>query len=60
LPRAPGTSILRTVSEEPAIYREEVVGTMFTIADIAANVQAIARLLEGDDGGEEETPEDPS
>jgi hypothetical protein len=55
-----GTSILGTVSEEPAIYREEVVGTMFTIADIAANVRMIARLLEGDDGGEEETPEDPS
>ena len=42
------------------IYREEVVGSMFTIADIAANVRKSARLLEGDDGGEEETPEDTS
>ena len=39
------------------IYREELVGTMFTIADISASVRKIARLLE-DDGEEEKGPED--
>jgi hypothetical protein len=38
---------------EPLISREEVVGTLFNIADIAAEAWLIRRLME-DDGEEEE------
>jgi len=41
---------------EPLIYRDEVVATMFTLADIASDVHAIRRLLE-ENGEEEEEQE---
>jgi len=31
---------------------------LFTFADINANVERIVRLLENDDGGEQEAPEE--
>jgi DNA-binding phage protein len=39
---------------ERLISREEVVATMFNLADIATDVQVIRRLLEQDDEEEEE------
>jgi hypothetical protein len=39
---------------EPLISREEVVATMFNVADIAVDVRVIRRLLEQDDEEEEE------
>lgn len=39
---------------QPPISSEEIRGTLFTIADISVNVQAIRELLEGDDGEEED------
>jgi hypothetical protein len=46
------------VRDEPLIHRDELLGTLFTIADISADVARIVRLLEEDDDGEEEAPED--
>jgi hypothetical protein len=46
------------VADEPLLYRDELLGTLFTIADISADVARIVRLLEEDDDGEEEAPED--
>ncbi|HSC92491.1 MAG TPA: hypothetical protein VLB86_12610 [Gaiellaceae bacterium] len=43
---------------EPVIFREEVIGTMFTLADIAAGVETIVRLLQEDEDGEEGPPQD--
>lgn len=40
------------------IFREEVIGTMFTLADIAAGVETIVRLLQEDEDGEEGPPQD--
>jgi hypothetical protein len=41
------------------ISRSEVTAMLFTFADINANVERILRVLEGeDDGGEEEPEED--
>lgn len=45
---------------EPLVCREEVLGTMFTLADIAAGVETIVRLLQEDGDGEEGLPEDDS
>ena len=39
---------------EPVITREQVVATMFMVADIVADVYAIRRLLEEDREEEEE------
>jgi hypothetical protein len=39
---------------EPVVHREEAVGLMFLWADILGEVRRIRRLLEGDDGEEEE------
>jgi hypothetical protein len=46
------------VADEALLYRDELLGTLFTIADISADVARIVRLLEEDDDGEEEAPED--
>ena len=42
------------MGSEPSIYREEAVSTMFTVKDILVDVRAIRRLLEDEDGEEEE------
>jgi hypothetical protein len=43
---------------EPAIERDEIVGLLFNVADIASAALSIERLLwEDDDGGEEEADE---
>lgn len=39
---------------EPVIQRDEVVALLFDVADIAATLIRIERLLGGDDGEEEE------
>jgi hypothetical protein len=46
-------SAVSIAEPEPLISREEVVGMLFNIADIAAEAWLIRRLLE-DDGEEEE------
>jgi hypothetical protein len=46
------------VEPEPVVYREEVIGTMFMLADIAAAVETIVRLLQEDEDGEEGPPQD--
>jgi hypothetical protein len=51
LPDHPSVSL---AEPEPLIYREEVVATMFTLADIAAHVHVIRRLLEENSEEEEE------
>ena len=57
--RAPGAEDREVEPRaEPLIYREEVAATLFTLSDINLNVAKIVRLLEEDDNGEEETPED--
>lgn len=38
---------------DPVIERDEVVGLLFNVADIAAILARIERLLEDDDGEEE-------
>jgi hypothetical protein len=43
---------------EAVVHRDEVTAMLFAIADINANVRAIRELLEEDDGGEQELPED--
>ncbi|MEX2103099.1 MAG: hypothetical protein WD805_03980 [Gaiellaceae bacterium] len=43
---------MNVAEPEPLISREEVVATMFMIADIASEVHVIRRLLE--ENGEEE------
>jgi hypothetical protein len=39
---------------EPLIFREELTAYLFRIADIGEDVAAIRRILEEDDGWEEE------
>jgi hypothetical protein len=39
---------------KPLISREEVVATMFLIADVAAHLQVIRRILEENDEEEED------
>lgn len=39
---------------EPVLQREEVVSLLFAVYDMLAEVRAIRRLLEGNDGEEEE------
>jgi hypothetical protein len=45
------------VSDEPVIYRLEVLTIMTLIGDISFALDRLIQLLEGDDG-EEEDPED--
>jgi hypothetical protein len=40
--------------DEPVIAREEVVALLFNVSDIAASLATIERLLEEDDGEEED------
>jgi hypothetical protein len=42
---------------EQVIAREEVVGLLFNVRDIARSLERIERLLGGDDGEEEEADE---
>ena len=42
---------------ELPISRDEVVGLPFNVSDIAVSLRNIERLLEEDDGGEEEADE---
>ena len=39
---------------EPIIYREEVAAMLFSLADINVKLSRIVRVLEDDDGQEEE------
>lgn len=39
---------------EPAIERDEIVGLLFNVSDIAVGVETLVRLLSGGDDGEEE------
>jgi hypothetical protein len=49
----PGNDVaVEAAQPEPLISREEVVGTLFTIADIAVDVNVIREILE--EGGEQE------
>ena len=41
--------------EEAVITREEVVALLFNVSDIAASLARIERLLEEDDGEEDDT-----
>ena len=56
MPGRPGFGTLSQVPELP-INRDEVVGLLFNVSDIAASLRNIERLLEEDDGGEEEADE---
>jgi hypothetical protein len=42
------------VEQEPIIYREEVAAMLFSVADINVKLDRIVRILEDDDGQEEE------
>ena len=42
---------------EPEIYRDEVVGLLFNVADIAATLASIERWLKEEDDDEEEGDE---
>jgi len=48
------------VPDEELISRSEVTGMLFAFADINANVRRIVWLLEDEQDGEEEVPEDDS
>jgi hypothetical protein len=39
---------------ESAIERDEIVGQLFNVSDIAVRVETLVRLLAGGDDGEEE------
>jgi hypothetical protein len=45
---------MSVAESEPLISRDEVVATMFMIADIAADVKLIRRLLEENDEEEDQ------
>ena len=45
---------------EPIIYREEVTGMLFAIADVNLHVARILRILEDEYGGGEALQEDDS
>jgi hypothetical protein len=38
---------------EPVVFREEIVGLLFTLNDVLASLRRIEILLGGDDGEEE-------
>jgi hypothetical protein len=42
------------MAEEPVIYRQEVLTIMGLIGDLTFAVQRMVRLIEGEDGEEEE------
>ena len=46
--------------DDPVIYRDEVMGTLFTINDLNAHLRRIVDLLEGEHSGEEGIPEEDS
>lgn len=46
------------MARDAVIYREEVTGILFVIADINVRVGRILELLEEDLGGEGEIPQD--
>jgi len=47
-------SLLWMVQPDPIIYREEVAAMLFSRADINVKLSRIVRILEDDDGQEEE------
>jgi hypothetical protein len=49
---------IEAVESDALIYREELTGTLFTIADINAKIERIVELLEEELGGEGKVPED--
>jgi hypothetical protein len=51
--RPPNRHSVRVDVEGPVIYREEVVGMLFTLADVSENLRIIRALLGGDDEEEE-------
>jgi hypothetical protein len=48
---------IASVEASPLIDRQELVATLFAIADVNANVERILQLLEEEFGGEEGLPE---
>jgi hypothetical protein len=44
--------------EEQGVYREEVYGIMFALADLKTDVRTILRYIEDEDDGEEEEEEE--
>ncbi len=53
-----GDGTLSPVQPEPIIYREEVTAILIALADINVNLETIVRILEDDDGEEEDPEED--
>lgn len=60
LPTRARLSTLVRMDEEQLVSRREVEATLFAIADINVNLEAIRNLLEEELDGEEGLPEDDS